>query len=272
MEQIHIVLEKATNKKGLFYNADVDDCIKGTLKNVNEVWSDIDFVITNTCITCGVNYDLEMFDTVWLFLAGFVKPREAIQVSARIRHLKSNTINVVVLGNLLNRGCYEDDTKKINHKVYTNIFNNALIEDKAPRRKAFEIFCCKAGYRMSKEDLIINKEICNEMKKLFEETDTTICFDKIEKIDNSIADEIQNKVCSHISTMYDRLCLQKYFFLQKFDANVELDILEEAWNTDYIFFFEKITIINNSENIFKEIQNTNISASPPSIVVANPNR
>jgi hypothetical protein len=257
MEQMLSVIEYKTGKKGICYNADVDDSVKNTLKTVNDVWSQQDFVITNTCITCGVNYDLEMFDNVWIFLAGFVKPREAIQVSARIRYLKSNTIFVSFLGNLKNPTVYKDDTSIIKNKVYTNVYNNALIEDKAPRRKAFEFFCGKAGYKMTKEDMRINKEICNEMKKLFENTDTGILYENIEVINNDRADELQNKVCGHTSTMYERLCLQKYYFLQKFDANVDYEFLAETWNKDYIFFFDKYKSIINTENVFKEIQETN---------------
>jgi len=257
MPQIHAVLEKATKKKGIYYNADIDDDIKDTLKCVNEVWSQYDFVITNSCITCGVNYDKKMFDSVWIFLANFVKPREAIQVSARVRYLNTDTINVVMLGNLRNPSVYEDDREKINHKVYNNVFKNALIEDKAPRRKAFEIFCSKAGYKMSKESFILNKEISGEMKKLFEETDVTMTFENIEKIDSGTAEELQNIVIGHTSTMYDRLCLQKFFYLQKFNANVNEDILAIAWNNEYKDFFEKYKEINNGENIFKEIQQTN---------------
>lgn len=257
MEQITMVIEKRTNKKGICYNADVDDAIKKTLKSVNEVWSQHDFVITNTCITCGVNYDLHMFDQVWLFLASIVKPREAIQVSARIRYLKSNTIYVSFLGNLKNPPVYKDDTNAINHRVYTNVYKNALIEDKSPRRKTFEIFCSKAGYKMTKANMIIDKEICNEMKKLFDETNTYITFDKINMIDSSQAEEIQNNVCGHISTMYERLCLQKYYYLQKFGENVDKSILQDAWDNNYIDFFEKYRDIDETENVFKEIQESN---------------
>lgn len=243
--------------RSIFYNADVDDDIKQTLKSVNCTWNELDYVITNSCITCGVNFDLEGFDTVWIFLAGFVKPRDAIQVTARIRHLRSETINVCFLGVLRNNTVYQNDCIDMNDAVYTKLYKNYLIEDMAPRRKAFEIFCGKAGYRMKKENWVINMEICKEMTNLLENTDCSITWEQIEKIDTSIADEFQNRVCCHISTMYERLCLQKYFFVSQFDCEVDFNILQKCWDSDYNEFFEKYHKATTAVEVFKEIQKTN---------------
>ena len=97
---------------------------------MNKNWAEIDCVITNTCITCGVNFDLDGFDNCWLFIAGYVKPREAIQASARVRHLQSKTINVVFLGKLVNPAVYIDDCKEVKNPVYNVIYNNNILEDK----------------------------------------------------------------------------------------------------------------------------------------------
>jgi hypothetical protein len=255
MEQIAEVIKLRTNKKGLFYNADVDDAIKNTLNDVNTHWNEVDFVITNTCITCGVNFDLEGFDHVWIFLANFVKPREAIQVSARIRKLKTNTINVAFLGNLKNPNCYIDDTLQMNNKIYSIIYNDALVEDKAPRRKAFEIFCNKAGYKMVKESIIINKDICNEMTKLFDSVNVGFSFETIETISPARAENIENDVMGHIATMYDKLCLQKYYFVHEYIPETDIEKLAIIWNEKYLFFLNKLKLVlSDDHHIFKKIQ------------------
>ena len=55
MRTLYDMLCEKTGKKGLFYNADVDESLKAGLKNVNESWGDNQFIITNTIVTCGVN-------------------------------------------------------------------------------------------------------------------------------------------------------------------------------------------------------------------------
>lgn len=258
MGQVVEVIKQITGKKIIYYNADVDDSIKNTLNDVNSHWADYDCVITNQVITCGVNFDLERFDEVWMFLMGFVKPREAIQVSARIRKLKENTINVSFLGALKNQNCYIDDTKQMNNPVYSIVYNDALIEDKSPRRKTFEIFCTKAGYLMKKKDMRINKEICAEMDKLFNDVDVGFSYETIEDVDCGLIELLENKTMSQTATMYEKLCIQKYYFKRQFSDNADNETLSIAWNEKFIFFLNKLKFVcNDNNNIFKKIQTEN---------------
>jgi hypothetical protein len=59
MQELKIIIEKETNKTGVCYNSQVDDEILKGLKDVNSSWSKVDFVITNTKITVGINYELD---------------------------------------------------------------------------------------------------------------------------------------------------------------------------------------------------------------------
>ena len=255
MEAVVEVIKQITGKRIIFYNADVDDSIKNTLDDVNKCWSDYDCVITNQVITCGVNFDLEGFDHVWMFLMGFVKPREAIQVSARIRKLKENTINVSFLGSLKNKNCYVDDTKEMNNPIYSVLYNDSLIEDKSPRRKTFEIFCSKAGYKMKKKDMRINKEICAEMDKLFDSVDVGFSYETIDDIDCGCAEIIENKTMSQTATMYDKLCLQKYYFKRQYSDNADNETMSIAWNEKFVGFLEKLkAVMRDDSHLFKKIQ------------------
>ena len=99
MESMNNVIEMSTGKKGIFYNADVDDTIKSGLKDVNTSWEGKDYVITNNIITCGVNYENLDFDYTYIFIASHNTPRDIIQVSYRTRHLNSGIIkNAVNIG------------------------------------------------------------------------------------------------------------------------------------------------------------------------------
>jgi hypothetical protein len=62
MEELKVIIEKQTNKTGVCYNSQVDDETLNGLKDVNSSWSKVDFVITNTKITVGINYELDYFD------------------------------------------------------------------------------------------------------------------------------------------------------------------------------------------------------------------
>ena len=63
------LLETQTGKKGIKYHGDADAMTNKTLKEVNKTWCKFDFVLTNSKITVGVNYDeiedSKMFDLVF---------------------------------------------------------------------------------------------------------------------------------------------------------------------------------------------------------------
>ena len=143
----------------------------------------------------------------------------------------------------------------MNNKIYSVIYNDALIEDKAPRRKAFEIFCNKAGYKMVKESIIINKDICKEMTKLFDSVNVGFSFENIETISSSRAENIENDIMGHIACMYDKLCLQKYYFINEYNAETDIEKLGIIWNEKYFFFLNKLKLVLSDEHhIFKKIQ------------------
>lgn len=265
MADIAETIEKASGKKCIYYNADRGDNIKKTLCNVNETWSEYDCVITNTCITCGVNFDLDGYDACWLFLTGFIKPRDAIQASARIRYLDSKKINVVFLGKkLINPSVYIDDRTEVNNDIYNIIYKNSLVEDKAPRRKAFEIFCQKSGYKMDKSKLLINKELCKEVKEIFEDTNCHIDFMDIPMIDENESDRLKQLIMSHQASLFDKITLKKYYIMKEFNSNILEEEVGVLYENDQVFFFERLNqYLHNVEeykhfiNIFQQIQHLN---------------
>ena len=265
MPEISKVIEKRTGKSNIYYNADVDDEIKSTLNNVNEVWTNYDSILTNSVITCGVNYDLKGFNSAWLFLNQHTDARQIIQASRRIRDLSSNTINAVYLKSLTNSAVYVDDRELINCRVYSGIFKHLLIENNAPKRKALEYFCKKAGYQLKMSSGIINSRICEEMSELFSECDCTVAFDDIPDIIDSRAEQerLESAINNQESTMMDKLTLQKYYYMNKFKTSVLKDeenalIIAEIWDEKLTHFFDKLIDLVEIENsVFKDIQREN---------------
>jgi len=240
-----------TGKRVIYYNADVDDEIKNGLNNVNEIWQNYDCVITNSVITCGVNYDLLGFDNCWLFFNQYAKPREMIQVSARIRHLESKTINAVYMGKMVNSQVYVDDRLQMQCPIYDGIYNLSINEDKSPKRKSFEYFCTKAGYKMLKTSAEINGEICQEVSKLFGESQCIITYDTLYDLvgQKYWINEIEESIMNHTATLMDKLSLKKYYFANKFLDTANQKDIAYLWDQEMTDLFNKLTYLKTESGL-----------------------
>ena len=255
----NIIVEK-TGKKGIFYNADIDEKVKMGLKDVNSSWSDQHFIITNSIITCGVNYETEDFDKEYLFVATFSIPRDVIQVSYRPRFLSSGIINVCFIGKNAFINSWEDDSDKIKCPIYTQLIESILIEKKSPLRKTFQLFCVKARYKQTTDLKKLDEMLQLEITNMLLNHQNGFSYEGIDDIDHIQAEILQNNLFSGDANMIDKFMLQKYHFKNKFSEPVEekqlyKDALEEAWNNQYIFFFDQcIKMLNDSNHVFNKIR------------------
>ena len=230
MEQIMTMIKTAANCRVVMYNSDVDDKIKKGLQNVNETWSQYDCVICNSVITCGVNYDMAGFDKVFMFLASFITPRQSIQVSARIRNLSTDEIDVYYMGRQSNTECYVDDRKDMKCPVYNRLYEDSLIEDKAPRRKSFELFCQKAPYKMKRDKFVIDKDVSKEVQE-YCNADFEYRYENIADIDSITAGTIEDLIMGQDCPMYMKFQLKKYYFNSKFEIDEkQVEVVQNAWN------------------------------------------
>ena len=230
MDEIANMIKSRANCRVVAYNADSDDKIKEGLKDVNKTWAEFDCVICNQVITCGVNFDMQGYDKVVMFQASFVKPRQAIQVSARIRNISTNEIDVYYMGRQSNQECYIDDRKEMKCPVYSRLYEDSIIEDNAPRRKAFELFCHKAPYKMKRDKYIIDKEVTAEMEE-YAKTDFEYRYENISDITSGQASTIEELIMMQDCPMYMKFELKKYYFNLKFEVPGDMqDTLQNAWN------------------------------------------
>ena len=250
MDELKQSIEKATNKIGTAYNADTDDKLLKELENVNSHWLKYDFVITNSKITVGINYDdiINLFDAVFISLACFSSCRDVIQASCRPRHLKSNNIyvnfidirnsNINFSGEALLFG-------KSENLQYFDMVQNIQTEKIAPLKSTFYSFCKMAGYKISTVE--INNELDTYIDNLFE--DINISYDTIENISTITANKILDKNIEHNTTSLEKAELKKYFFKKLF-INEDDELISEAWNGKYIKFFKQMSKI--APNIFQK--------------------
>lgn len=257
MGQLHTMLEMTTGKKGIYYNADVDDKVKLGLKDVNDTWNQVDFVITNTIITCGVNYDDNLhFDKEYLFISNFSAPRDVIQVSYRPRDLTSNQIYVCYMGKMILQNAWEDDCFAMNCPIYSKVIKGVLIEKCSPIKKTFQLFCSKAHYKQVVDKVQIEKQLMIETMELVEKYKLGSAYIGIEDITYIEEEKIQQRLFSGEATMREKYQISKYHFKNQFEFGTDNDKLEEAWNNQYLFFFKqlkKMILTSNSiANILKE--------------------
>ena len=123
MQLLKQKIESHTGKRGIEYNGMIDDKASETLKDVNNVWSQYDFVITNNKVTVGVNYDnsISIFDVVFVSLAGFSSPRDVVQSSRRCRHNKEKVIKVLFLDSVNTNTSFKSDIDKYDCAIYKRI-------------------------------------------------------------------------------------------------------------------------------------------------------
>lgn len=258
MERIYKAIHEATGKTGIFYNADVDDEIKAGLKDVNNTWESKDFIITNNIITCGINYENLDFDYKYIFVASHNTPRDIIQVSYRARHLNSGIIKVCYIGKMTQSNTWLNDCLKINCSIYKTMYNEILIEKKAPLKRAFQLFCVKAHYKQKTDAFKITESVQKEINDLIHKQKIGIRYDQIEDIDFSQAEIIESKCMAQQATMNDKYALNKYYLKKSFTSDCEEETLAEIWDDDFTFFFRRLgEILRDPKNLFNLIASDN---------------
>ena len=217
MQELKLKIEQETQKLGVCYNSQADDKTLKELKNVNKSWKEHDFVITNTKITVGINYENTDYDSVYLSVAGFTSTRDIIQVSYRCRHIKSNIIKVCYIEHNNTNKCYENDDYLVGRcTLYKSLVKDILIEKNAPLKSSFLFFCNKAHYTVSTSKDTINKELVKYIDDLFKETNTGYTFETIPTVTDYESKDIEIKLFTQDATLVEKLTMQKYYFMDKF--------------------------------------------------------
>ena len=255
MEDFKKILEKETLKTGVCYNADSDDITLKELKNINKSWKEHDFVITNTKITVGVNYELDDFDTVFLAIADFNLPRDITQVSYRCRNIQSSNINVCFINKKNNNKCFVQDEQINNCNIYSNLVQDILIERFSPLQETFYFFCKKANYKLSVSEDKLNKEISTYFINLYNTNKSVYTFNTIQDISGNEIIEIQNKINNSESTLDDKIKLLKYYYTKMFNPTDDKTLLAQGFDDKFIYFFEVLKTDEN--NILKKIKDYN---------------
>jgi hypothetical protein len=260
MEMFRHKLEEKTGKKGICYNSQVDDEVLKGLKNVNVSWSasDCDFIITNTKITVGINYEMNDFHRVFISVAGFNCARDLIQVSYRCRNLIDNIIKVAYIETHNKYNTFENDSHLVeNCSIYQSMVKNILIEKQAPLKQSFNYLCKKAHYNILQNKDKVNAELDNYFKTLFDDCNVYYGYKDIPDVDSNRLQVLESKLCLQEATTEDKAMIKKYYFKRMFETQIESE-LEFGWNERFNFFFEKISnLMDEPENLYNKISEFN---------------
>ena len=256
------LLSSKSGKKGVFYNADIDDLTKKTLRDVNSFWKPLNYVITNTIITCGVNYDVPSdFDESFIFVGSYNSPRDIAQVSYRVRDLRTQIIYVSFLGNMNQTNSFKIDTSQMNCPLYKSLLDDILTEKYSPLKKTLTLFFNKAHYKQSTSSEVLSNTISKYIDELLSECCVGFSYANIDDIDARYAELITNKIMIQTAEMMEKIMLRKYFFELEFtkdaadlydhDSEISLD---RIWDDKYLFFFDRLKYIKtNPDNLFSRI-------------------
>jgi hypothetical protein len=257
MENFKSIIEKNTNKKGISYHGETDDQILKSLDDVNTHWKKSDFILTNSKINVGINYENKDFDSVFLSIANFSSPRDLIQVSYRCRFLKSTNIYVSYL-NTNKTINFENDYQTVGCcNIYRQLIDNILKEKYTPLKMTFNYFCNLAHYKIKFSNEFINKELDKTIKELFNDVELGYSYDTIKVVSNAEKELIQQKIYKMEATMDDKLIIKKYYYQKQF-KNIALNELSIGWDKHYIKFFTKMSeIIQDDNNIFNKVRDFN---------------
>ena len=136
------------------------------------------------------------------------------------------------------------------------------------------MFCVKAHYKQVTDKEKNNKQLQTEITEMLQKHANGFSYLNIEDIDFSYEEIIQQRLFAGEATMREKFMPQKYHFKNKFVSDAEfatfdefcdddsdssdLKCLEEAWNSQYLFFNQiRNHLSKGSNSIFTKIQEHN---------------
>ena len=198
---------------------------KKALGSCEEIWSDskVKCVITNSCITIGVNFNKKyVFDQIFCLYNSFVGARDVIQALFRIRHPKSTEMHFVhdkskyrpdysaPLCTPPDCDIYRNLQMNLNIEYFANDYECGLDTFKYFGTRANIVFDKKLRHTARDSNIMIN----GIMKK----ANVHAKWDSIRDITREEMKQISGKLNSDDGNMQMRLEFNKFFFKRNFET------------------------------------------------------
>jgi hypothetical protein len=231
------------DKKVLVYHGDMSDKEKQKLQKVNKVWKKARVIITNSCISVGVNYEYDDFDKVYLSYGDILNPRDVIQSSFRVRKTKEDIIEFYYFPNLFKilakkKGIMFEPTPinkpklEVNTEAFKFMRNFLMEEYNAKGHQTLKKFFNETGY------IINNKWVGGDSDpihyKAFDGEGTLGVWEwkNIKNISKEEKEAKESKIFDNTATIDDKLEVRKWYNDVAFKKRYEWNEEENTWLRD----------------------------------------
>ena len=214
-EKIKILKVDTKNyKNSLVYFAESKE--KNDLGDVNEKWTNSDYIITNTSITVGVNYEGTDYDKIYLLCSGSTgSPRDIIQTSMRIRKTKEDIIELFFF-DVINKDFLKYPTlySETDNQVFRSLIIDVYAEYHADFVDSFKMFCKRTNYNFDDVPILKNKERVKQLDFINDlyESNMLIEYSKIPVLDEATKELYENRVFDRRASLLERLAIDRYYF------------------------------------------------------------
>jgi len=275
MEGFRNMLENETSKRGKYYHGEIDQVDTMDLYDVNKSWKDVNFIITNTKITVGINYEGTDFDRVYMGIAGMNTARDILQVSYRCRHLNDELIKITFIEKYNTNIDFKNDNLMLESPectfcpIYRDLVKNILLERYTPLQESILYMCKMAHYTIIESDTFIDESLKERFKQLVKDNNIIYEYNSIESIEQDIAEEhFKPLTYQGTATQMQQIQLRKFYFdllwiddwyamtqkIEMPDITKLKEIKELAWNKKYFDFMEATNnVLYNKDSKFKDI-------------------
>jgi len=275
MEGFRNMLENETSKRGKYYHGEIDQVDTMDLYDVNKSWKDVNFIITNTKITVGINYEGKDFDRVYMGIAGMNAARDILQVSYRCRHLNDELIKITFIEKYNTNIDFKNDTLMLESPectfcpIYCDLVKNILLERYTPLQESILYMCKMAHYTIIESDTFIDENLKDRFKQLVKDNNIIYEYNSIESIEQDVAeDHFKPLTYQGTATQMQQIQLRKFYFdllwiddWYAMHQNIEMpdiaklkEIKELAWNKKYFDFMDATNIVvYDKKSNFKKI-------------------
>lgn len=222
---------------------------KQKLKYVNDTWKNVKCIITNTTNCVGINYELLDFDKVYIYYDDSVNPRDVIQVSKRVRHLKNNQMilyaepssKMLITPNIL----VESDDP-----IFKQLKKDVLLERECYSLDSLYYLCERNSISIDTTKIV---EPLGESLITFEETDDyCIRYENLRDITEKEYFELKTLYEGGKINYYQKLEVEKFIF--KIDNNrLQPTEKDMSFMWSFRFYIEKFNdLFTNPEYIINE--------------------
>ena len=236
---------------------------KKALGKCEEIWGKplVRCVITNSCITIGVNFNTkDVFDNVFCLYNSFVGARDVIQALFRVRHPKSKDMHFLhdksrYRPNYSERVCEPPDCD-----TYRQLQTNLRIEYFANNYECgldtFKYFCSRSNIVFDQKKLrhtIRNNRV--EVNRIMKRSDVYAKWESIQDITKQEMLEFGEKLNSDNGNLQMRLQFNKFIFKSKFE---KVEDAETLWNAKKVdLTYKLVQFIKYPNFIIRRIYDEN---------------